>query len=167
MPVRGSRQAAPTNSLTPVSTTPLTWQGGYVLHQPQIFNWFWGSEWNTGGAYTTVMNYTNAFATDLGGSPWAATMQQYCSGTVSIGASSCPGSATFIGNPTGQLKGSHVDTSSTVPASPTDADIQNEATLAANFYGNPTDALYFVFTPQGKSESGFGTQFCGYHSATP
>jgi serine protease len=66
----------------------------------------------------------------------------------------------------GALAGVWTDSSS-VPTSPTQSQIATEAgNLAGHFGGvNPT-ADYMVFTPTGHSESGFGTQWCAYHSSS-
>jgi hypothetical protein len=142
-------------------TNPLLYQGGNILKSVSVYVDFWGPEWQD-PSQASVQAYIDGFFTDIGGSPWAATMDQYCSG-VAMNASSCPPGSNFIQNPSGQLKGHYVDTNP-VPAIPTAADISNEAKAAAAHFGSPSDALFMVYTPSGKSQSGFQTTFCAYHS---
>ena len=67
--------------------------------------------------------------------------------------------------PVAAAGGTWYDTSSQPPASYAQADVANEALRAVAHFGYNVDANYFVVTPHGVTTSGFGTQFCAYHSS--
>src|SRR5207248_3458633 len=98
------------------------------------------------------------------GSGWQNVATQYCS-NAPVGATSCAAGSTFAGNPTAEWKGSWVDTTA-VPSSPVDADIDSAAQRAIAHFGYHAGAVYFVMTPSGHSESGFGTSWCAWHAST-
>jgi hypothetical protein len=141
----------------------MLYHGGSVLGSVNIYVDFWGTEWQA-PSQASVMSYITGFFTDLGGSPWAGIMGEYCSG-VALNSSSCPTGSSFIQNPLGQLKGSFIDTNP-VPAAPTTSNIRSEAAAAAAHFGYPAGSLFMVYTPSGRSESGFGTSggWCAYHT---
>jgi hypothetical protein len=163
MPTLSSAQSA---GIPTVSTTanPLLYQGGAVLGSVHIYVDFWGPEWQAPGQ-AAVVSYIDGFYTDLGGSRWAGIMGEYCSG-IAINSSSCPTGSNFIKNPARQLQASMIDTNP-VPTTPTQMDIQNEAAKVAALYAYPTDSVFMVYTPTGKSQIGFGTAWCAYHSWFP
>jgi serine protease len=146
-------------------------KGGPIQQVPKVYISYWGPEW-AGGGFTTggytsaqAQTYNNDFFSNVGGSGWNNVVKQYCMGVAS-GTQTCPSSATFITNPTGQLKGTWNDTTA-VPSSPTQTDIANAAArLVAHFSGGTPDpnATYMVYTPSGKSMSGFATSWCAWHS---
>lgn len=147
--------------------TDLVYQGGAVETTPLVYISWWGSQWNTGfstGGYTSAQaqTYITGFFSNVGGSSWDNINTQYCEG-VAIGTTQCGSNGTHITNPTGQLAGTWVDTT-TVPRRPTQAQIQSAATRLMNHFGgyNP-NATYFVFTPTAHSMSGFGTSWCAWH----
>lgn len=145
----------------------LHYQGGAVEPAPVVYISWWGSQWNTGfstGGYTSAQaqTYIENFFSNVGGSSWDHINTQYCQGTT-VGSTTCTSGSTHITNPTGQLKGTWVDTTS-VPTSPTQSQIQSAASrLMSHFGGYNANATYFVFTPHGHSMSGFGTQWCAWH----
>lgn len=148
------------------SANNLQFMGGSVLRTPKAFIIFWGPDWNTGwttGGFTSAQaqTYISGFFGGVGGTAWANTQTQYCQG-VARGSQSCPAGSQFVTNPTAQLGGTWVDTT-TVPRRPTDAQVQAAAQRGAAHFGYSANALYMVFTPHNKSISGFGTQFCAYH----
>jgi len=150
------------------SSNNLMYNGGHVLTSPGAFIIYWGSQWSTGfstGGYSSskAQTYVNSFFGGVGGSSWFNSQTQYCQG-VAIGSQFCSGGQN-VTNPTGQLKGTWVDTS-TVPRHPTDAQVQAEAQRGASHFGYSANALYMVFTPHSHNISGFGTQFCAYHDNT-
>jgi hypothetical protein len=147
--------------VTLATVNPLLYQGGTVLNSVKIYVDFWGVEWQAANQ-ASVIAYIDGFFTDLGGSPWTGIMGQYCSG-IANNSSSCPVGANFIKNPVGQLQGTWNDTNP-VPAPPTQANISAEAAALAAHFGNPSGAVFMVYTPTGKSEAGFGTTYCAYHS---
>ncbi len=85
----------------------------------------------------------------VGGTPWLATVAQYGGG--------------WSGD---LLAGTWSDPAS-IPASPSDAQIQAEAVAAAAHFGTGTsvNVQIVVATPTGHSTPGFGTSFCAYHGA--
>lgn len=162
MPVRKAGAAAG----AAIATTPMTYQGGQlpfdsgVLPNPKAYVDFWGN-WS---ANTADMTYITNFFTDLGGSGWAETMTQYCSG-ITAGTSTC--ASNFITNPASQLGGTWNDTTNAVPSGTTDLQVQAESEAARAHFAVPdvANAVIFVFTPHGNVPAGFGTQYCAYHSA--
>lgn len=143
--------------------------GGPVEVTPAVYISWWGSEWASGfssGGYTSaqLQTYETGFFGNVGGSSWINSTTQYCQGVAS-GTVFCGSSGTHITNPTGQLKGTWNDTS-TAPSSPTQSDIAAAAVRLMGHFGYSPNATYFVFTPSGKSMSGFGTRWCAWHSAT-
>jgi hypothetical protein len=139
------------------ATSPLTYHGGPVATAPKIYVVFWGSAWNSGtGDPSGVGARLKAFYGLIGGSKWLNSVTQY---TQSGGA--------HVGNAAGSFGGSYVDTSSTPPKRPTQSQMAAEASKAAAYFGNYTSsAAYVVAMPHGIKPSGFGTQYCAYHSST-
>ena len=136
----------------------LVYHGGPVEAPVAVYIAWWGSEWNTGfGSGSTSSSqaqaYVAGFFANVGGSAWGNTTKQYC------GGGACPS------NPKNELAGQYVDTTP-VPASPTQTDIANAAIRASQHFGFNPNADYMVFTPSGKSQRGFGTHWCAYHSST-
>jgi serine protease len=142
---RGFHGAA--SGVTPqaVIPGPLINNGGPVQDAPQVFVVFWGFNGNDPSGEEA---YMTSFLQTVGGTSWLATVNQYGGGS----------NITF---------GGAVDDSSTPPASPADADVQNEAQAAAQFFnaGTSQNVQIVVATPTGQSTPGFGTQFCAYHGA--
>ncbi len=141
----------------PQSTGNLTYHGGPVQTNPKMYVVFWGSQWNTsGGDPNGVAAYLKGFLGIIGGSKWLNTVTQYTDGN-----------GNHVGNQPGSLAGTYVDTTSSPPAHPTQAQLAAEAAKAAAKYGNYTvNADYIVALPHGIAPSGFGTQYCAYHSTT-
>src|ERR1051326_7311092 len=142
--------------------------GGSVFTAPEVFVIFWGSQWSTGFSTngfssSQAQTYITTFLGTVGGSPWLNSQSQYCQG-IATGSQFC-GSSGRVTNPSSQLKGTWVDTS-TVPTRPSDSQVQAEARRGASHFGYSAQALYMVFTPHSHNISGFGTQFCAYHDNT-
>jgi serine protease len=76
------------------------------------------------------------------------------------------GQTQYITNPSNQNCGTWDDETNAVPRHPTDSQIAAEALRAVSHFGYNANASYVVATPHGRSTSGFGTQWCAYHSAT-
>jgi hypothetical protein len=137
----------------------LNYNGGPVQTNPSIDVIYWG--WQGPSDPTNDPNdaydYFNGFLSAIGGGGWINTDTQYydtLNGTE------------YIGNPSGQLANVLYD-SSTPPNPYQDSDIQNEALAAENYLGDySVSTNYIVVTPTGYSTSGFGTQWCAYHSTT-
>jgi serine protease len=139
------------------ATSPLTYHGGPVQTAPKMYVVFWGSSWNNStGDPSGVKARLTAFLGVIGGSRWLNSVTQY---TQSNGQ--------HVGNAAGSLAGSYVDTTSTPPRRPTQSQMAAEAAKAAAKYGDySANAAYIVALPHGIKPSGFGTQYCAYHSST-
>jgi hypothetical protein len=134
----------------------LTYHGGPVQTNPKMYIVFWGSSWNGSGDPSGVKNRLTSFLSIVGGSRWNNSTTQY---TQSDGQ--------HVGNQTGSLAGYYVDTTSSPPSRPTQSQMAAEAAKAAAKYGDYTaNAAYIVALPHGIRPSGFGTQYCAYHSTT-
>jgi len=134
----------------------LLYNGGPIQTAPQIYVVFWGSAWNGSGDPNGVAARIKAFDAIMGGSRWLNTVTQY---TQSGGQ--------HVGNAAGSFKGSYVDTTSSPPSRPSQSQLAAEAAKAAAHFGNSSiNASYVVALPHGIRPSGFGTQYCAYHSTT-
>ena len=134
----------------------LTYHGGPIQTAPKIYIVFWGSAWNGSGDPNGVASRLKSFLGIVGGSKWLNSVTQY---TQSGGA--------HVGNASGSFAGSYVDTTSSPPSRPSQSQLAAEAAKAAAHYGNYTaSASYVVALPHGIKPSGFGTQYCAYHSST-
>jgi len=153
----GVRGHATTTAATS-SSTQLLANGGPVLANPSVYLSFWG------GSNASAQSYLESFFSAVGGSGWANVPTQYCS-NAPVGATTCAAGSAFAGNPAGQWRGSWGD-STPVPTTPVDTDIESAALRAVKHFGFRQDAVYFVMTPSGHSESGFGTSWCAWHGST-
>jgi serine protease len=136
-------------------STNLQYFGGPVQTAPHLYVVFWGSAWNSSsGDPSGVASRLTAFYKVIGGSKWLNSVSQY---TQTGGA--------HVGNAGNIFIGSYVDTSTTPPAHPSQSQMAAEAVKAAAHFGDRTaSASYVVAMPHGVSPSGFGTQYCAYHS---
>jgi hypothetical protein len=138
------------------ATNNLTYHGGPIQTNPKIYVVYWGSAWNGSGDPNGVRSYYNAFLSIIGGSGWLNSVTQY---TQTGGA--------HVGNAAGSFVGSYVDTTSSPPSRPSQSQLAAEAAKAAAHYGDYTaSASYVVALPHGIRPSGFGTQYCAWHSST-
>lgn len=132
------------------STNNLTWHGGPVQTVPKIYIVFWGPKWTASDPEYTRLT---GFMSVIGGHSWINIDTQYT------------GSNGKVTNPSGQLAGKWIDTSS-VPRRPTSSAIAAEAQkLALHFGYGGVNASYIVAIQSGNHPSGFGTQYCAWHSA--
>jgi hypothetical protein len=133
----------------------LSYGGGPVLVAPKTYIIFWG--YRTYGDSDGVATLLKAYTKNMGGSSHDNIYDQYyeVSG----------GTTTYITNPATQSGGSWNDNSA-VPAHPTDGQVAQEALRGVTHFGYDPNGSYVVATPHGHSSSGFGTQFCAYHSTT-
>ena len=143
--------------------------GGAIEASARVFIIWWGPQWSTGfttGGYssTQAQTYVQDFFGNVGGSRWANSTTQYCSG-VPAGTTNCGSNGTHPTNPASELVGTWNDTSA-LPSSISQSSIAAEAAAAAARFGYSANENYMVFTPTGHSESGFGTSWCAYHSST-
>lgn len=142
-------------SRTTQSTSPLLYHNGPVQTAPKLYVVFWGSAWNGSGDPNGVASYLKGFYGVIGGSKWLNSVTQY---TQSDGA--------HVGNAGNIFAGSYVDTSSSPPGKPSQSQMAAEAQKAAAHFGDySASAAYIVAMPHGIKPSGFGTQYCAYHSS--
>jgi serine protease len=142
---------------TTEAVSNLTYHGGPIQTNPKMYVVFWGSSWNTStGDPQGVAARMKSFLAIVGGSRWNNSTTQY---TQSDGQ--------HVGNQTGSFVGSYVDTTSSPPTRPSQSAMAAEAAKAAAKYGDySANAAYIVALPHGIRPSGFGTQYCAYHSTT-
>jgi serine protease len=128
----------------------LTWRGGPVQTTPKVYIVFWGPKWTTSdGEYKAL----TGFFTAMGGKGWIGIDTQY---TGSNGA---------IGNPSNQLAGTWIDTS-TPPSRPSSSAVAAEAQSAVQHFGyGGVSANYVVAIQSGNDPSGFRAQWCAWHSS--
>jgi hypothetical protein len=155
------------------STNKLYYHGGVggsgvETGSDKVYLIYWGSQWNSNdpsGEAAIQQNFFN----HVGGSSWNNSVTQYCQGVAS-GTITCGSSGTHAVNPTGVLAGVWYDNSAAAPSHPTQTQLGNEAVKAAGHFGNTsasanTHVQYVVNTSTGHSMSGFGTQWCAWHSS--
>lgn len=174
--LEGSRQAeAATKGATTRKTrsSNLSYHGGVggigVETAPKIYLVMWGSQWNNNDP-SGEEALLHSFFSGVGGSSWINSVTQYCQGVAS-GTITCGTSGQHAGNPTGILAGAWYDNTSAAPSQPTQTQLAAEAVRAAQFFGNTTSASnasvqYVIATSHGNNASGFGTQYCAWHSST-
>jgi len=136
----------------PNAPQTLSYFGGAVLKTPHVYVVFWG--FGTYGDPSGVKPYLISFLKGVGGSQWEGLMKQYYQ---VVG-----GVKQHVQNPTNQYKNSWVD-NSTVPAHPSDAQVQAEATRLMQHFSYGVNNSYVVVTPTQHGSPGFGTSYCAYH----
>ncbi len=139
-----------------VSGILFKYNGGPVLVKPDLYLIFWG--YKTYGDPDKVAKLLRNYLKRAGGSSHNNIYTQYYE-IVS-------GSTIYITNPKGQLKGVWFDQTDAVPANPTDLQVQTESLAGVAKFGYDPNGSYIVATPHDHSTSGFGTQWCAYHSNT-
>jgi hypothetical protein len=162
----GSVQAAST-------ANDLFYHGGTggigVETAPRIYLVLWGSQWNNNDPSGEAAILEN-FYRGVGGSSWLNSVTQYCQG-VATGTVTCGTSGTHAGNQTGIFAGVWADNASSAPSKPKQSQLAAEAVRAAQHFGNTTAASnatvqYVIATATRNNSSGFGRQYCAYHSST-
>lgn len=134
---------------------------------PKVYLVLWGSQWNNNdpsGEEALLVKFFEG----VGGSSWANSNTQYCQG-VATGTYFCNGTGQAAGNQTGFFAGAWYDNSTAAPSKPSQSQLAAEAVRAAAFFDNTTatsnqSTQYVIATATGNSASGFGTQYCAYHS---
>ncbi len=152
-PINGTR----TMAHRAAASNNLIYGGGPVQTTPHIYLIFWGwqSSNDTNADPDGLASYLTGYYTAIGGSNWANVDTQYYQTT--------NGSNQYVTNPNAQLLGVWYDSS--VPAQTyADSDVANEAANAIAHFGYDVNANYVVVTPTGYTQSGFGSQWCGYHN---
>lgn len=136
---------------------------------PKVYLVFWGSQWNNNDP-SGEAGILESFYSGVGGSSWSNTVTQYCQG-VANGTYFCNGGGTPAGNPAGIFAGYWYDNATAAPSRPKQSQLANEAVRAAAHFGNSTatdnaSVQYVIATAHGYNSTGFGTQYCAYHSST-
>jgi hypothetical protein len=166
----GHGGGAPTNNLT--------YHGGAadgaagvvgVETAPRIYLVLWGAQW-TNNDPSGEAALLESFYSGAGGSSWLNSVTQYCEGVAS-GTVTCGANGVHAGNPPNIFVSVWADNASLAPAAPTQTQLAAEAVAAAAHFGNTTagsnaSVQYVIATATGNSASGFGTQYCAWHSAT-
>jgi hypothetical protein len=163
---RGVTRAAST-------TNNLSYHGGTggigVETAPKVYLVLWGSQWNNNdpsGESALLQSFYNG----VGGSSWNNSVTQYCQGVAS-GTVFCNGAGTAAGNPSGILVGVWSDNAAGAPTHPRQSQLAAEAVRASSHFGNSTGSSnasvqYVIATATRNSSSGFGRQYCAWHSST-
>src|ERR1700675_4906215 len=135
---------------------------------PKIYLVLWGSQWNSNDPSGEAAILEN-FYRGVGGSSWLNSVTQYCQGVAS-GTVACGNSGTHAGNQSGIFAGVWADNASSAPSKPRQSQLAAEAVHAAQHFGNTAasnaSVQYVIATATRNSSSGFGRQYCAYHSST-
>ncbi|MGE5232030.1 MAG: hypothetical protein ACM3NS_09830 [Deltaproteobacteria bacterium] len=149
----------------------LSYRGGVggigVEHTPTVYLVFWGSQWNNNDP-SDEAHILQQFLSGVGGSPWLNSVTQYCENVLS-GTVFCNGAGTPAGNPSGILAGVWYDNATAAPTHPKQSQLAAEAVNAAiklTGSGSNDNTQYVIATATGNNSSGFGHQYCAYHSYT-
>jgi serine protease len=134
----------------------------------KVYLIYWGSQW-TNNDPSGAAAVQQSFFSNVGGSSWNNSVTQYCQGVAS-GTTTCGASGTHATNPSGVLAGIWSDNATAAPSRPTQTQLANEAISAAAHFGNTTASAntqvqYVINTATGNNASGFGTQYCAWHSS--
>ena len=135
----------------------------------KVYLVYWGSQWNNNDPSGEAA-IQQSFFNGVGGSSWNNSVTQYCEG-VATGTVTCPSGSAFATNPNAVFGGVWNDNATAAPSSPSQNQLANEAIAAAAHFGNTTAASntqvqYVINTATGNNSSGFGTQYCAWHSST-
>jgi hypothetical protein len=165
-------RAAKASIFGATATSNLSYHGGTggigVETAPRIYLVLWGSQWSSDPSGEEAI--LERFFNGVGGSPWLNSVTQYCQGVAS-GTVKCNGAGTPAGNQPGMLAGVWYDNGSSAPTHPKQSQLAAEAVKAAQHFSNTSAALnasvqYVIATAHGNNSSGFGTQYCAWHSST-
>jgi hypothetical protein len=134
----------------------LTYRGGTVLSNVQVFTVFWGQAW-TQSPQSALIQQLNAFFDYILTSSLIDQLVEYNTQTQTIGHGSRIGTATVTTPDPGQsIADSDIQTM-----------LQNEIANNASFPQPTTNTLYFVYLPSGVTVTQGGSSscqsFCGYH----
>ncbi|HEX8026690.1 MAG TPA: hypothetical protein VF484_10830, partial [Candidatus Limnocylindrales bacterium] len=174
MPTRGMVEAAQHQNQghKPGGSKNLTYHGGVggigvVTATAKVYLVLYGSQWSSDPSGERAL--LESFFAKVGGTSWNNSVTQYCQG-VATGTMTCGNNGTHAASAT-TFGGTLADTGSAAPSRPTQSQLAAEAVKAAQYFGNTTAAAnthvqYVIATSSGNSTSGFGTQFCAWHSST-
>lgn len=144
-----------------VPNNPLTYHGGALVHDPDVFLIFWGPQWNTSPAHIAARNRLVQMFQAIGTSDFACAWREYGVNGEPLGA--------------GTYNGSYVIP--TTPPNPLDDSVIQSRILTEVAAGHAPprtdDRVYIVIPPSGVpvsagGETGCGGAnftFCGYHDA--
>jgi hypothetical protein len=132
----------------------VSYGAGTVIVSPKVYLVFWG--YKKYGDPDNVKPLLQSYMESMGGSTHNAIYTQYYQ--------ILNGMTTYVRNPKKQYGGSWND-NDPVPASPSDLQVANEALKAVTHFGYDPNGSYVIATPHEHSTSGFGSSWCGYHSA--
>ncbi len=138
------------------NTTQLTYGNGPVLVAPKVYLILWG--YKTYGDPDQVKRLLRRYDRYIAGSGHENIYTQYYMKS--------GGSTIYITNPSNQDGGVWDDNTTPVPAHPSDGQVAQEALNGVAHFGYDANGSYVVATPTQHSSSGFGTQWCAYHSST-
>ncbi len=154
------------------TSSNLNYHGGKggigVETAPKIYLVLWGSQWaNDPSGEAAILE---SFFNNVGGTSWLNSVTQYCQGVAS-GTVVCNGAGTPAGNQPGILASYWNDNSSAAPTHPKQSQLAAEAVKAAQHFGNTAtgsnaSVQYVIATAHSNNSSGFGTQYCAWHSYT-
>lgn len=153
------------------ATKQLQYRGGAIESQPGIYLVLWGSQWSSDPSGEAA--YLQRFYGGLYGSSdtWSTSTTQYCSG-VAAGTTLCPSTANHVQHPASNpLRGVWLANGSAAPSAPTQSQLAGEAIAAAAHFGNTAsgsnaNVQYVIATAHNNNSSGFGVQYCAWHSST-
>ena len=166
-----ARQAGPFTGGASTSNN-LSYRGGSggigVETAPIVYLVFWGSQWNNNdpSGEATILE---GFLSGVGGSSWLNSVTQYCQGVPS-GTVFCNSAGTPAGNPAVIFTRFWYDNASSAPSRPKQSQLAAEAVRAAQHFGNTSSSAnasvqYVIATAHGSNATGFGTQYCAWHSS--
>jgi hypothetical protein len=170
MRIHGAGHGNPHKGATP----NLTYHGGVggagvETGADKVYLVYWGSQWNNDRSGEAAIQ--QSFFSGVGGSSWNASVTQYCEGVAS-GTVFCNGAGMSATNPSsGVFAGAWSDNATAAPSHPTQSQMAAEAINAAAHFknttaGSNTTVQYVINTASGNNSSGFGTQYCAWHSST-
>ena len=165
MKVKGAKAAASSN---------LYYHGGVggvgvETGADKVYLIYWGTQWNSNDPSGEAA-IQQSFFNHVGGSSWNNSVTQYCQGVAS-GTVTCGSSGTHATNPSGVLGGVWYDNAAAAPSHPSQSQLAGEAVRAAAHFGNTSASSnrtvqYVINTATHNNASGFGTQYCAWHSST-
>jgi serine protease len=148
----------------------LTYHGGVggvgVETAPKVYLVLWGSQW-TNNDPSGEAALLQSFFQHVGGSSWLNSVTQYCQGVAS-GTTFCNGAGQAAGNQPGMYVATWADDASAAPSRPGQSQLAAEAVRAVQHFGvvDNSSTQYVIATAHGYNASGFGTQYCAWHSST-
>jgi serine protease len=162
----------PNKPARPTRTNNLSYRGGVggigVETAPKVYLVLWGSQWGSdpSGEASTLQS----FFQHVGASSWLNSVTQYCQGVAS-GTITCGSSGQHAGNPSGIYVTTWQDNGLAAPSSPSQSQLAAEAVRTAGHFGNTSSSSnasvqYVIATAHNNNASGFGTQYCAWHSST-